>query len=417
MLSKPTSPTPSSPHLELVSTTECSDGSMLFRFGEVTEDEVEESTFVLGGLATGSTQNSNVVRVLDGEHERQVIVKEIEREARRESATELADNVKNIDSIVCANDNGANESKSTVVIDMISCEAEPNDLLLDDIQEIEVPVFEEVPIESIGSSISEAAHVSHINEPGSSSFGFVNDMGKGVRMLENSREDNKQEMSGPVNPSLPGKEIHIEDGISEEVLQVRSEVETMGSSTVSEHSSVLEVGNSLASEESGKKNASFEVNCLPKIAENHTTEAVMGSKCDEGNDRGNVIETKGNVIGTLSSPVLDEGTSHYTKEEPSDTVGNESSIKVNDSATNVALEGGNTVNNARNSDVIEVSGHGAVALESTVAASNGEEISATGYFLSSGVSLLPHPSKVGRMLILLLGKTGWEWQMELVNGH
>lgn len=309
----------------MVAVTECSDGSILFRFGEVTEDEVEESTFVLGGLATGSTQNSNVVRVLDGEHERQVIVKEIEREARRESATELADNVKNIDSTVCATDNGANESKSTVVIDMISCEAEPNDLLLDDIQEIEVPVFEEVPIESIGSSISEAAHVSHINEPGSSSFGFGNDMGKGVRMLENSTEDNKQEMSGPVNPSLPGKEIHIEDGISEEV---RSEVEAMGSSTVSEHSSVLEVGNSLASEESGK----FEVNCLSKIAENHTAEAVMASKCDEvideGNDRGNVIETNGNAIGTLSSPVLDEVTSHYTKEELSDTVGNESSIKV-----------------------------------------------------------------------------------------
>lgn len=44
---------------------------------------------------------------------------------------------------------------------------------------------------------------------------------------------------------------------------------------------------------------------------------------------------------------------------------------MNDSATNVALEVGNTVNNARNSDVIEVSGHGAVALESTVAAANG----------------------------------------------
>ncbi|KAI8554892.1 hypothetical protein RHMOL_Rhmol05G0132100 [Rhododendron molle] len=189
--------------------TECSDGSTLFRFGEVTGVEIEESNFAVGELATGSAQNSNVVKVLDGVHERQVIVKEIEREARGlrgESATEMADNV-----------------NTTVVIDRINSEAEPNDLLMDD---IEVPIYEEVSIESNSSSISEAARVSHINESDRSSFGFIIDMEKGLHTVD-SIEDDKQEISSPVNPSQLDKEIYVENGgsVSEEVLEVRSEVE------------------------------------------------------------------------------------------------------------------------------------------------------------------------------------------------
>ncbi|KAF7130160.1 hypothetical protein RHSIM_Rhsim10G0056800 [Rhododendron simsii] len=141
MLSKPTS----SKDFELISTAECSAGSTVFRFEEMTGVEIEESNFAVGGLVTRSTQNSYVVKVFDGVHERQVIVKAIKREARGESTTEMADNVNKTDLVVCATDNGANESKSTVVIDRINSEAEPNDLLMDD---IEVPIFEEVPIES-----------------------------------------------------------------------------------------------------------------------------------------------------------------------------------------------------------------------------------------------------------------------------
>ncbi|KAF7143288.1 hypothetical protein RHSIM_Rhsim05G0108800 [Rhododendron simsii] len=396
---------------------ECSDGSTVFRFGEVTGVEIEESNFAVGGLVTASTQNSHVVKVLDGVHERQVIVKEIEREARGESTTEMADSVNNTDLVVCAKDNGANESKSTVVIDRINSEAEPNGLLMDD---IEVPIFEDVPIESNGSSISEAAHVSHINETDRSSFGFIIDMEKGLHTVENSIEDDKHEISSPVNPSQLDKEIHVENcgSVSEEVLEVRSEVETMASSTASKHNSVLEIDISLACEESDERNSNVEGNCLTEIA-------VTGCESDEVIGEGNWIETRGNVIGTKPIPILDEGTSRDTMEESIGMVRNESFIKLNDRATNVALEGGTTINDAQKSDFVDLSGHGAEESETIVAAANREEISSAGYFLSSGASLLPHPSKAstgGEDAYFVAGKN-WlgvadgvgQWSLEGIN--
>lgn len=279
--------------------TECSDGSMVFQFGEVTSVEIEKSNVAVGGMATGSTQNSNVVRVLDGVHETKVIVKETEGEARGESETDVAGNLNNTDLVVCVPDNGASESKITVVIDRMNSEAEPNDLLKD----IEVPIFEEVPIESVGSSISEASNVSHINEADRSSFGFIIDMEKDVNALENSTEDDKQEISGLVNPSQLNKEIHVENSgsVSEEALEDRSEVETIASSTASKHISVLKIDISLTCEESDERNSNVE---------------------------GNVIETSSNVIGTIPIPILDEGTSRDTMEESIGMVGNESLIKV-----------------------------------------------------------------------------------------
>ncbi|KAI8554894.1 hypothetical protein RHMOL_Rhmol05G0132300 [Rhododendron molle] len=121
--------------------------------------------------------------------------------------------------------------------------------------------------------------------------------------------------------------------------------------------------------------------------------AVMGCKSDEVIGEDNVIETRGNVIGTIPIPILNEVTRRDTMEESIGMVGNESFIKLNDRATNVALEGGTTKNDARKSDFVDVSDHGAEESELTVAAANREEISSTGYFLSSGASLLPHPSQ------------------------
>ncbi|KAE9448324.1 hypothetical protein C3L33_19777, partial [Rhododendron williamsianum] len=98
--------------------------------------------------------------------------------------------------------------------------------------------------------------------------------------------------------------------------------------------------------------------------------AVMGCKSDEVIGEDNVIETRGNVIGTILIPILDEGTCHDMMEESIGMVGNESFIKLNDRATNVALEGGTTINDARKSDFVDVSDHGAEESELTVAAAN-----------------------------------------------
>ncbi|KAG5548532.1 hypothetical protein RHGRI_014025 [Rhododendron griersonianum] len=93
--------------------------------------------------------------------------------------------------------------------------------------------------------------------------------------------------------------------------------------------------------------------------------AVMGCKSDEVIGEDNVIETRGNVIGTILIPILDEGTSHDMMEESIGMVGNESFIKVGFQPFTF------------------LSSHILMW----------EEISSTGYFLSSGASLLPHLSQ------------------------
>ncbi|GFY90146.1 protein phosphatase 2C family protein [Actinidia rufa] len=373
MLSKPNSPTP---EFELISTTECSDGSLVFRFGDASEVarnvEIEEPNFVLRGLVSESTKNSYVVKVLDGEHERQVIVKEIDREVKGEGSTEVVDTVKNINVGVSNKDKGVNKSKSTVVIDMIDSEEEPNDMVLEDTNEIEVPVFEEVPIEVCDYFDSETVHVSNVNESAFYSRGFVLDEEKSANNVEGSIENDRQEISGPVSALQVNEQINVESSgvVSQEVLEERSGVETVPSSTTFEHSSIREVDSTFASENNSKRNGTTEVDHLPKNAETHGVEA-----------------------GTGNDPIPKDITSHDKLEDIVGKDGNESTMKAHDSSTNMVLEDGKTLNDKQKSDFVEGSHHGAVESELPDASLNGEEISTTGYLLSSGAYLLPHPDK------------------------
>ncbi|XP_004230532.1 probable protein phosphatase 2C 62 isoform X1 [Solanum lycopersicum] len=80
--------TPISTNLDVVSTHEHSDGTLLFRFGDpreiAKEDELEEPLL-------DSEEEFSVVKVLDGDNEREVIVKKVEREARGEAVTVVTD--------------------------------------------------------------------------------------------------------------------------------------------------------------------------------------------------------------------------------------------------------------------------------------------------------------------------------------
>ncbi|XP_059648089.1 probable protein phosphatase 2C 62 [Cornus florida] len=80
LLSKPISSTPSSSDFDIISTTECSDGSFVFRFGDASEVatnvELEEPKMVEESLVSDDREEFKVVNVLDGEHERKFIIKE-----------------------------------------------------------------------------------------------------------------------------------------------------------------------------------------------------------------------------------------------------------------------------------------------------------------------------------------------------
>ncbi|XP_049352078.1 uncharacterized protein LOC125816509 [Solanum verrucosum] len=84
-----------SPYLDVVSTHEHSDGTLLFRFGDPSEIEkeveLEESLLGVEEVGRDSEEEFSVVNVLDGDNEREVIVKKVEREARGEAVTVVTD--------------------------------------------------------------------------------------------------------------------------------------------------------------------------------------------------------------------------------------------------------------------------------------------------------------------------------------
>ncbi|THF96102.1 hypothetical protein TEA_020839 [Camellia sinensis var. sinensis] len=111
----------------------------------------------------------------------------------------------------------------------------------------------------------------------------------------------------------------------------------------------------------------------------------LGEKSNiENNGALNVNETMTMSNPIEAEPIPDEETSHDTLEELIDTNKSESTMKVHDGVPNVELE-------AQSKD-LDGSEHRAVDLESETAVKR-EEISTAGYTLSSGVYLLPHPSK------------------------
>lgn len=109
MLCTPISSTPSSPDFDLIYTSECSDGSLLFRFGDASEIEsiveLEEPSCEVNGL-----------KVLDGDDEREVIVKTIERESRSTSSTELANSEKELD--VSGEDTSVDEKENDFQLEL-----------------------------------------------------------------------------------------------------------------------------------------------------------------------------------------------------------------------------------------------------------------------------------------------------------
>ncbi|XAR49441.1 hypothetical protein NMG60_11032654 [Bertholletia excelsa] len=179
---------------------------------------------------------------------------------------------------------------------------------------------------------------------------------------------------------------------SEKVLEGRTELEMKLSSAGLEPSSVSEATSCSAMEESSKKSGGIEVNNLPKNAQDHRVKAGMGFKSDGFIGEGNVIMDMPSPSLLNAEPILaGEGD---TLEDFVDKKRQEDLIETNESAQSNQLEGETTALDAQNSDLVGILGHGLVDSELGDAVSDRKEILITGFFLYSGSSLLPHPSKV-----------------------
>ncbi|XP_055835241.1 uncharacterized protein LOC129903723 [Solanum dulcamara] len=87
--------TPTSPNIDVISTHEHSDGTVLFRFGDPSEvakeNELEEPLLGVEEVERDGEEEFSVVKVLHGGNEREVIVKKVEREAEGQAVTVATD--------------------------------------------------------------------------------------------------------------------------------------------------------------------------------------------------------------------------------------------------------------------------------------------------------------------------------------
>uniref|UniRef100_A0A5B7BXY9 Protein phosphatase n=1 Tax=Davidia involucrata TaxID=16924 RepID=A0A5B7BXY9_DAVIN len=372
MLSKPILLTPSSSDFDIVSTTEFSDGSVLFRFGDASEVarnvELEEPNIAEGGLVSEDREEFKVVKVLDGDREREVT---------SGGSIELADIV-NIKVGVCGKDSSVVERESNVT----DCKCESNETLLKDTQDIELPVSEFVH-SALDIKLSD-----------SSSSGSVLGLEKSAHTEEGSIENIGDEISSSISVPELENSFDVETSSAfEEVIEEKSEDETVPYSSSCEPDSVLEVPNSYALPESRKENVNIEVMQLSVNAKDHGVEAGMEYVTDKDSDEGDVIEAMPMSSPLEAEPILDEETSHDTLEESVEADRIESSVMLIDSSPNSILGVERTDGDARSSDLVEVSNHGEVDLKFAEDAVDREEILTAGFFLSSGAALLPHPSK------------------------
>ncbi|KAI3715783.1 hypothetical protein L6452_22770 [Arctium lappa] len=114
----------SSSDIVLIATTEHQDGSLVFRFGDASE--VVKNDEVVEEIESQAEPESNVVTVLDGDQERQVLVETIERGYGSDGGrlTEVADGIRNADV-----DSDIAERDTKVISDLRDYHAESSEKL------------------------------------------------------------------------------------------------------------------------------------------------------------------------------------------------------------------------------------------------------------------------------------------------
>lgn len=164
----------------MVVLAECSDGSVVFHFGDASEiakiSDLEVPVSEQGVLDGEFREKCKDVKVLDGDHETEVTVRTTEREVRSESSVAVADSVNGTD--VCG------EDVSVVEGDSNNSELELSESLSEVSQEEKLPLVSVLDIET--------------NDPSGSGLGLES----AVQMEENSIHKDKDESSSQMGASV-----------------------------------------------------------------------------------------------------------------------------------------------------------------------------------------------------------------------
>ncbi|KAL0365127.1 UNVERIFIED_CONTAM: putative protein phosphatase 2C 71 [Sesamum angustifolium] len=227
---------PSSPNFDVISTHEHSDGSLLYRFGDPSEVaknvKMEESKIVKEDIE--GEDGYTVVKVLDGDHEAEVIVKKADREVTSSGLTEVVDQT---DSIVI----------SSGSISVVQVDNDSREKLLEGSNDSELPISSsskerevisppDIDVEHVGnveedlngehedsSLVAEASILDENSESGNSvttvglleeeSAGVTSTHGVVVEHPGNVEEVLNEERgdSSPTDTSILGKSYEIEN--------------------------------------------------------------------------------------------------------------------------------------------------------------------------------------------------------------
>ncbi|KAK6156899.1 hypothetical protein DH2020_011147 [Rehmannia glutinosa] len=273
LLSKPSS------DFDVISTHEHPDGSLLFRFGDPSEVaknvKMEESKTVKEEIETEGENGYSVVKVFDGDHETEVMIKKSDREITGSGSTEVADHTNSIDNI----------SKNVTLVeeDNDSCEK-----LLEGSNDIELPVLiSSTEMEVTSTPVFDIEHIEDVE-------GGLNEEYEGSKDLS------------PVDTSILDKSSELENNI---ITVELSEKETaIVSSTPGvdiKHSENVEEGISEGNKDSSPVDASI-LEKSPDMENNITLELLEM----ETND----VTTS---VSLISAPVVDVSDSDVFQANPS----------------------------------------------------------------------------------------------------
>ncbi|XP_062177421.1 probable protein phosphatase 2C 71 isoform X3 [Alnus glutinosa] len=333
MLSNPIS---SSADFDLLSTTECSDGSVIFRFGNASEVEtIDEKETINKDFGHNSCEE----------------VESCAERGQRSNSAEVDDLVDLISA--CGEDGGVVDAGSSAVKPVTDCTLETNLHIQEDCVEDDKNVIKSA------RSFSDDVNI------GNPKINCKNE----VYTLSTSLSSDVVSDLGMVSTC---KEVSDEKSVGEMTNQLVS----------TSKSDSIEVSGSYASERSSTENAYIGVAYPSKADKEPRVDTMKNYVTGEKSNDCDVTEVMHGSTPFEAIPVLSEETRHSTVDE---------SVDADKIENSIAEEF--TVCDTHESSADRVTSLKAVESRPIASSNTGEEISTEGLFLYNGAALLPHPTK------------------------